>query len=145
MKIESILVPTDFSEHADKAFETAVEFARAFGARIELLHVYDFGQWGSLAEVTFADRIEAHIRNAALNRLQPIIDRAKADGIEVSTHLAFGTPSQVIEQRATETHPDLIVMGTRGLGGVKHLFLGSVAGRTIQTAPCPVLTVTAGS
>ena len=45
MKIESILVPTDFSEHADKAFETAVDLAKTFGARIELLHAYDFGQW----------------------------------------------------------------------------------------------------
>lgn len=143
MKIESILVPTDFSGHADKAFEAAVEFAQVFGARIELLHAYDFGQWGTLAEVTFAERIEEQIRNAALNKLQPMIDRANADGVEVSTHLVFGKASQVIEQRAIETHADLIVMGTRGLGFVKHLFLGSVAERTIQTARCPVLTVAA--
>ena len=141
MKVEVILVPTDFSEHADIAFETALDLAKTFGARIELLHAYDFGQWVTVAEATFTERLEERIQRAALERLNPMVERAKADGVEVSTHLVFGTPNQVIEQFANETSPDLIVMGTRGHGFVKHMFLGSVAERTIQTAPCPVMTV----
>lgn len=143
MKIEAILVPTDFSEQADKAFETAVDLAKTFGAGIELLHAYDFGQWVTLAEVTFAERIEERIRKAATKRLNPMVHRANADGVKVSTHLVFGTASQVIEECANEMNVDLIIMGTRGRGFAKHLFLGSVAERTIRAAPCPVLTVSA--
>lgn len=145
MKIETILVPTDFSEHADKAFEIALLFALAFGSRLELLHTYDFGQWVTLYEVTFAERAGEKIRLEAMARLQPFVDRAKADGIDVSTLVVLGTPSQMIIERANETKADLIVMGTRGLGALQQLFLGSVATRIIQMAPCPVLTIAANS
>jgi nucleotide-binding universal stress UspA family protein len=47
----------------------------------------------------------------------------------------------VIQEEAEEQHADLIVIGTRGLSGLKHLLLGSVAERVVQKAPCPVLTV----
>ena len=141
MKIETILVPTDFSEHADKAFETAIELAKVFGSRIELLHAYDFGRWVTLAEVTFAESINANLRLAATKKLQSLVEQANTDGVDVSTRAALGIPSQVIINCAEETNADLIVMGTRGLGAVKHLLLGSVAARTIQNAQCPVLTV----
>lgn len=143
MKIENILVPTDFSEHAEKALEMAIELAKAFGSRVELFNAYDFEQWGTLADVTFADRAEEKLRLAASKKLQSLIDRTKAQGVEVSMHVSFGAPSFEIVEHAEKTNADLIVMGTRGLGAVKQLFLGSVAARTIQTAPCPVLTVAA--
>ena len=143
MKIETILVPTDFSAHADKAFETAVDLAKVFGARIELLHAYDFGQWVTLAQATFAERLAEQVRIQATKKMRLLVDRAKADGIDVSIHLALGSASELIIDRAKETKADLLVMGTRGVGLAKHLFLGSVAERTIQLAPCPVLTVTA--
>jgi nucleotide-binding universal stress UspA family protein len=47
----------------------------------------------------------------------------------------------VIEEEAVEQRADLIVIGTRGLSGLKHLLLGSIAERVVQKAPCPVLTV----
>ena len=143
MKFETILVPTDFSDHAEKALDTAIELAKVFGSRVELLNAYDFGQWTTLADVTFSELAEEKLRLAASKKLQPLVERTKAEGVEVSTHLSFGDPSLEIVERAEKTNADLIVMGTRGLGAVKHLFLGSVAARTIQTAPCPVLTVAA--
>jgi nucleotide-binding universal stress UspA family protein len=139
--IRTILVPTDFSAHAEKAFARAIEFAKAFGARIELVHAYDFSSWGRLAEVVFADRAEEKLRLAATHALQSMVERAKMEGVQVSTHIALGVPSEVIVNRAEETHADLIVMGTRGLSVAKHVLLGSVAARTIERAPCPVTTV----
>lgn len=141
MKIETILVPTDFSEHADRAFATAIQFAKVFGSRIELVHAYDFGQWASLGEVTFAESLGAKMRLAALEKLDELAGRAKEEGIDVSTRVLLGPPARVIVKCAEETGAGLIVMGTRGMGATKQLFLGSVAARTIQTAPCPVLTV----
>ncbi len=141
MKIETILVPTDFSKQAEKAFAVAIDFAKAFGSRIELVHVYDFGTWVTAYEVTFADEVASQVRAAASQRLDGWIDRVKQQGIEVSAQLMLGTPSRAIVQRAEEIKAGLIVMGTRGLGAVKHVLLGSVAERTIRAARCPVLTV----
>ena len=61
-------------------------------------------------------------------------------------HLAIpctreGYPAGVIEEEAVQTKADMIVMGSRGLSGLKHLLLGSIAERVVQKAPCPVLTV----
>jgi len=143
MKIETILVPTDFSEHADRAFEIALHLASTFGSRLELIHAYDFGQWVTLYEVTFAERAGEKIRLEAAARLQPFMDRARANGLDVSTLVVLGSPSEIIIERANETKADLIVMGTRGRSAVTQLFLGSVAARTLQMAPCPVLTIAA--
>ncbi len=141
MKIETILVPTDFSDHADKAFATAIELARVFGSRIELLHAYDFGRWVTLDEATFSESLSHDLRRAAENKLESLVEHANTEGLDVSTRADFGIPSQVITERARETSADLIVMGSRGLGAVKRLFLGSVTARTLQTSPCPVFTV----
>jgi nucleotide-binding universal stress UspA family protein len=141
MKIETILVPTDFSEQAENALATAIEFAKAFGARIELLHVYDIPDYSSVYEVAFPDKVTAGIKAAAKRRLDEWHTRAKAAGIEVSSHLEFGSPGRVIPKHAEDTKTDLIVMGTRGLGAIQHVLLGSVVDRTIRTAPCPVLSI----
>jgi len=141
MKIETILVPTDFSEHAERSYERAIEFAKTFGARIDLLHAYDIPDLASVYEITFPDQLDSGIQKAALRKLETLRERATGEGIEVETHLAFGPPERVIVQHAKDENVDLIVMGTRGLGAVKHLLLGSVAERTIRAAPCSVLVV----
>jgi len=145
VKIETILVPTDFAEYAERALETAIQLATVFGARIELLHVYDIPDWATVYEVTFPSEVDAGIRSAARRKIEALKQRAEADGVKVSTHLEFGPPSQTIVQHAEESKTDLIVMGTRGLGAIKHVLLGSVAERTVRTAPCPVLTIGAGA
>ncbi len=62
-------------------------------------------------------------------------------GIAVETHLTEGANAHAIVETAKKVNADLIVMGTRGLSGLKHVMLGSVAERTIRISPCPVLTV----
>ena len=62
-------------------------------------------------------------------------------GLEVEILVREGYPATVIEDEARSIGADLIVIGTRGQGGIKHLLLGSVAERVVQKAPCPVLTV----
>ena len=61
--------------------------------------------------------------------------------LEVSEHLSELTVPTAILELADTLDTDLIVMGTRGLGGLKHVLLGSVAERVVQRAKCPVLTV----
>ena len=61
--------------------------------------------------------------------------------IEVETAVCEGYAATVIVEEAAEREVDLIVIGTHGRSGIKHLLLGSIAERVVQKAPCPVLTV----
>ena len=139
MKIERILVPTDFSESAEKAHAAAIRFASAFGARIELLHVYDLPDLASHYEITFPDEVGHGIREAANQKLEEWRRRAQAADVETSTHLEFGAASRIIAERAAESKADLIVMATQGAGGIRSALLGSTAEAVVKQAPCPVL------
>ena len=62
-------------------------------------------------------------------------------GLTVETVVREGYPATAIEEEARTRHADLVVIGTKGHSGLKHLLLGSVAERVVQKAPCPVLAV----
>jgi nucleotide-binding universal stress UspA family protein len=141
MKIETILVPTDFSEHSEKAYAEAIHLAKTFGARIHLLHVYDIPNLATVYEITFPDRVNDGIREAALRKLDSWTERATAEGVEASIHIEFGAPARIIADYAREAKIDLIVIGKRGLGAIRQMLMGSVAERTARAAPCPVLIV----
>jgi len=65
----------------------------------------------------------------------------REQGLSVETVVREGYPATAIEEEARTRHADLVVIGTRGHSGLKHLLLGSIAERVVQKAPCPVLAV----
>jgi nucleotide-binding universal stress UspA family protein len=141
-EIHKILVPVDFSEHSQRALDEAIAFATTFGAEVHLLHSYQIhpqaiAPYGIVVPETY----EHDVRMAALRQLAEWRDKVSAAGCKVQEHLTAHFPSEAIAEMAERLKVDLIVMGTRGLTGLKHVLLGSVAERTIRTAPCPVLTV----
>jgi universal stress protein A len=141
---QKILVPVDFSEHSRAAVDAAVEFARSFGGSIHLLHCYaiqpgGISPYGVAAPAAYFNEI----REAAQRELDAWSEKLLSEGVEVTTSLRSDSPSPTIVEVAYEIEADLIVIGTRGLSGIKHVMLGSVAERTVRTAPCPVLTVKA--
>lgn len=140
-----ILVGTDFSLTAAVAVEWAVELARQQGARVELVHavtappfVPDYVSPGTVGPGPVFDE---EVRRAALIRLDKEAAALHEKGVEVDTWLALGTPSTVIRDRAEAISALAIVIGTRGLTGLRHLLLGSTTERLVQKAPCPVLAV----
>ncbi len=140
--IRKILVATDFSPHAARALEHAVGWARALGATIDVFHVYE----APLVELTpyhlaIPLRVLEGVRDAARERLEELREKGTAEGVEIAVHLREGNSAEGIAAAAREIGADLIVMGTRGNTGLKHVLLGSVAERTIRLAPCPVLTL----
>ena len=142
MKIDKILVPIDFSEHSRLALETSVEFAKAFGATVHLLHCYQVPPVGvSPYGVVIPESFDREIREAAARLADEWREKIEAEGVTTELSLSAGYPSLTISEAADELGADLIVMGTRGLTGLRHVVLGSVAERTLRTAPCPVLTV----
>ncbi len=138
----TILVPTDFSPHSEKALEFAEKLAKLAGAKIHLLHCYQINVGGiSPYGVTIPDEYNREIREAAAEKVERLERKVAAEGIEVEAHITPRYPSEAVTDLAKEIGADLIVMGTRGTTGLKHIFLGSVAERTLRIAPCPVLTV----
>lgn len=149
MKIETILVATDFSEDAAAALDAAIELTRRFDAKLELLHVYQLDYYYSASSVgggivlpgTFRD----DIRKAMEARLKELSHQVAEQGVKVNVRAIQGTPSQAIIDEAERLGADLIVMGTRGQSGLMHVLMGSVAERTVRAAHCPVLSVKADS
>jgi nucleotide-binding universal stress UspA family protein len=117
-----ILVATDFSESAVTALHTAVRYARPFGARIHLLHVWAPGE----VEVT-----------------KLLADAAAQAGSDVPVAVAAtgGDPAHEVLRYAARHQIALIVVGTHGRTGVSRVLLGSVAERVTRGATCPVLVV----
>jgi nucleotide-binding universal stress UspA family protein len=136
MAIRTILVATDFSKSAEHAVDYAVFLAQKFSARLHLLHAYrvqsDLVLPGDLWE-----RVEKESSRKLGDAARAIASR----GVEVEPHLSAHHPVRAICDTAQETGAELVVMGTRGLSGLRHVVLGSVAEGTVRTAPCPVLTV----
>ncbi len=143
--IRTILVPVDFSDYSQAAVDQAVALGKELGAKLHLLHCYQINVGGvSPYGVVLPQNLDREIRDAAQAKLSEWAEKAKAAGLEVETSVTPLFPSEAIASIAEDVGADLVVMGTRGLSGLKHVLLGSVAERTIRTAPCPVLTVKAG-
>jgi nucleotide-binding universal stress UspA family protein len=148
MNVKTILVPTDFSADAEKALSTATELAKLFGAKIVVLHGYHVEipvvspmAGGYALPLNFYE----DLRSQATAQVDKLAQEVAAEGVE-ATGIALQEPAAVAIAAQAESLPvDLIVMGTRGLTGLKHVVLGSVAERVVRTAPCPVLTVKAAS
>jgi nucleotide-binding universal stress UspA family protein len=142
MEFRNLLVATDFSEHADSALDCAIALATTFEAKIHLVHAFDVPlPFVSPYEVAIPDSYLEATREEAIERLAAREEKVKSAGVAVEAHLAEVPAAPAIADAAEEIGADLIVMGTRGHTGLKHVLLGSVADRTLRLAPCSVLTV----
>lgn len=141
--IERVLVPLDFSEFAQEAFEYAAVLAKQFGAKVRLVHALeetayplDFALFGVSEAAALRGRIQA--------RLQELVAVLKADGVDAEVVCDVGTPAEVIVKEAERFRlgaKGAIVMGTHGRRGLNRLALGSVAEYVVRHAACPVFTV----
>jgi nucleotide-binding universal stress UspA family protein len=142
IQVRVILVPLDFSKHADSIVEWAAHLAEEHQSSVVLLHAYhlpvEFQQVeGSYLPADFWNSI----KDEAKDQLSLYGDRLRQRGLQVEELTREGYPATVIEEEAERLNADLIVIGSRGRSGLKHLLLGSIAERVVQKSPCPVLTV----
>ncbi|MDP6980870.1 MAG: universal stress protein [Myxococcota bacterium] len=143
-EIKKILVPYDFSEDSRAALELAATFAKQFDAHLTLLHCYQNAVPDAAAlDLDAPDQFFHALKKAASEKLEVVREALHAEDLVVSTKVRANVPSEAIREIAEEMPADLIVMGTRGISGLKHVIVGSVAERTVRGAPCPVVTVKA--
>lgn len=139
---QNILVAVDFSAHSRAAIDLAVKIAKDGHAKLHLLHCYPIQPGGiSPYGIALPADYYTEIRDAAGAQLKEWRDQYVPADVEAEELLSSEAPSLAISQAAEAISADLVVMGTRGLSGIKHVMLGSTAERTVRSAPCPVLTV----
>jgi nucleotide-binding universal stress UspA family protein len=142
VKIDCILVPLDFSEHAAAVLDWAAHLALKHGSRVVLFHAYhlpvEFQQLeGAYLPPDFWKNVKAEAEETIEQYAAQVRDR----GVAVESVVAEGYAATAIIDEVENQSADLIVIGTHGLSGLKHLLLGSIAERVVQKAPCAVLTV----
>ena len=144
--IDRILVPVDFSEHADAVIEWALHLAEQHDSRIVLLHVYHLPvEFQQVEGAHLPAEFWTSVKNEARSSLERFGERARARGIPVEEVVREGYPATVIVEEVTRANADLVVIGSHGHTGFRHLLLGSIAERVVQKADCPVLTVKSGT
>ncbi len=137
---KQVLIATDFSDASERAFDYAVAMARRYGSALSVVHalapdprepipIYP------LPRELDRDRLEAEQQMKQLGE--------KAGIADLNLHLVLeqGPVWDVLAAVIQRENVDLLVLGTRGRGGLKKLALGSVAEEVLRLAPCPALTV----
>lgn len=163
LHIKRILFPTDFSRCAEQAFQHALQLARVYEAEIHMLHavslsaeipvgtsefygprLYSPGIY-PVDDTVYSREIDAifhRLKKDSEAKMRSCIEERKAGNINVVPLALEGvSPAMVLVEHASEHDVDLVVIGTHGRRGIRHLFLGSVAEEVVRTAPCPVYTV----
>ena len=143
IRIQRILLPTDFSTYSACATRYACELAEKFDAELHLLHTleahvvptpaFEMG----LALPTYVNESRA----AAEQSLAGVLDPRWSAGRKIIQAVIEGSPKVEIIRYARDRDIDLIVLATHGRTGLSHILIGSVTESVVRTAPCPVLTV----
>ncbi len=142
---QRLLVPIDFSAHSGGALAVAADVARRYGASLQLLHVLELPPlpafYGPPPDASSTERLRAQAVAELRALAQGVVG---AGGPSWEEAVVPGLAAEEIVRFAAETESGLVVLPTRGRGGVDRLLLGSVAERVLRMASCPVLTLRPG-
>ena len=135
---KNILVPIDGSIYSEKSLECASELVDAFGSNLILIYVVE-----KSIPINLLDRKEylEILRKFGTNVLEKANKKLSKKGITAKILLKEGNIVNEIEKISKKEKCDLILVGSKGLGAVTRLLLGSVSNKISQTSPCSVLIV----
>ena len=139
-----ILLATDGSEEATLAARTAVDIADKTNSELHVVYVGE--EYGypiyAVPEYESARRIQENLEQEVRKLLDAEVEQVKAaGGTVVGAHFGMGRPDEEIVKLAEEIGAGLIVMGSRGRGGVRRSLMGSVSDSVVRHAHCPVMVV----
>jgi nucleotide-binding universal stress UspA family protein len=140
VSFSKIMVATDFSPASEHALEYAISIARRFGSKINLSHVITVDGYPMIAPEIAAKTIDASRKEAEENFAR-IVESGGLHGIEYHANIVEGAFWPTLDALINEHRIDLLVLGTRGLSGVKKVILGSGAEEAFRQTRVPVLTV----
>jgi nucleotide-binding universal stress UspA family protein len=144
-KPKNILVPTDFTENSERAFEAAVAIAQKFGSNVYLFHAVNLVQQCSAdycIEIGVVERIENESVEKSKEALKKTTDKfRKSKGPKIFANVRKGHPFDQIMKEVQDNKIDLIIMGSNSKKGITGHLLGSIADKVSHSARCPVLIV----
>ena len=145
--MKTIIVGVDGSEAASAALDVAAREATLHGASLRIVTVWQMpvSAYAVGGEMVFDDETLDALRDEAQHVADDAIARVRqlAPSLECTAELLNGQPAEELLQRSADA--DLVVVGSRGLGGFKRLMLGSVSDQVVHHATCPVLVVHSGA
>jgi nucleotide-binding universal stress UspA family protein len=142
--LATILVATDGSEDATLAVRVAADLSNRIGSELHVVHTWRRPTFLGLPLEEAAEG-SSYAREEAEGLLEEQAEQARAAGGTVAgAYLREGRPAEEIVELARELSVGLVVVGSRGLGAVKRLIVGSVSEGVVDLAPCPTLVVRGG-
>jgi nucleotide-binding universal stress UspA family protein len=148
--LDKILAATDGSEDATLAVRAAAGLSGRAGAELHIVHVRQAVQlWLGLTSYAYTQGTFEEFAREYEKETEQLMEQqaseAEAEGAEVAgTHLREGREAEEIAGLAGELDAGLVVIGSRGLGAVKRLVMGSTSEGVVRFAPCPVLVTRGG-
>ena len=140
--MKRILVPTDFSKHADYALKVAAQIAKNNDGEIFLLHMLELPSAGNDALSRAHDIPELmFFKNAAVAKLDEIMNSNFLDGVKISKIIQFEMAFDGIIKNGETHNIDLIVMGSHGASGFQEMFIGSNTEKVVRNSNVPVLVI----
>ena len=141
----NILVPIDFSEVTDNILAEALRLAKAFDAKIWLIHVATAGPDLTPFEIEVGvpyprDDAAKHLHHEH-QKLHQYQEMLRGEGLEVTAMLVPGSPAEKILQEARRLKPDVIVLGSHGHGAMHHLLVGDICEDVLKQSTWPLLVV----
>jgi universal stress protein A len=143
LKLARLLVPVDFSDCSLRALDYALALAERFGSKMILLHVVEPAVYPEnyLVASPALDETNQNLLESARERLVALTHKRIGHRCPAESLVRMGRAHSEIPDTAKALGADLIILGTHGYTGLKHVLLGSTAERVVRHAPCPVLTV----
>jgi nucleotide-binding universal stress UspA family protein len=140
--MKRILVPTDFSEHAEYALRVAAQIAKQNNSEILLLHMLELphqagdamGSGHQIPEIMF-------YKDKAISNLEDLMDVDFLEGINVSEIIQFEKAFDGILAVSKKNNVDLVVMGSHGTSGFQEMFIGSNTEKVVRFSEAPVLVI----
>lgn len=147
-KPKNILVPTDFSEHSDKALRQALDIAEKFNSKVFLLHVVDKGIQQCVADYCLPKETFDQLERESVSKSRELMEHevsmvAGRPAVEIDFDVQKGVPYDVILQEQQDKDIDLIVIASHGKSGLMGHLMGNVADRVAERATSEVLIVRA--
>ena len=140
---KNILCPVDFSDNSRHALTVAIELAKSSNAALTIAHIWQppMPLYGTPDAAVSGDLIQAMVDDAERSLAEWQATAQAAGVTSVQSKMLTGVPWDEIVKLALESHADLVVMGTHGRTGLKHVLIGSVAEKVVRHAPCAVLVI----
>lgn len=131
----------DFSEASRAGLESAAGLAARLGAELFVIHVSEERAAPSPAPLLAPPPVSTRVEEHGAQLEAWVLEAERLGAAAVRSALLHGRPAAAIVRLAAEERLDLLVVGTHGHGGLRHLVVGSVTEELVRAAPCPVLVV----